>query len=818
MPYTKEHILVFLAYISDVEPEVNAAMEIVESINRAHERLGIECDLRTWKDVPGEFGNPQQQINREFVGKCDVFIGVIYKKWGTPTGQSDCGFKEEFDIAERRYNDTGKPTILLYAKTVNELDVKDDEKEGFNKVKKFTDEIITKHKGFLIQFASIEKWKEIIRERLTQYVVDKYVSTPALTSEPQKSLAVSVADQYKVVEKIKTPKEVQPLIDDLIAYRNNIDKIRDIEDFKKVRLFLLSSAVFYSSFFYEILGNHEIHLFYLHRLNIKLTGSEAKLILRTIIADRSSHKTGWYWFTKIQHKQLKYFVSNHLVADSDKDVRYGALSFLDRFWIKQFKRQVLQAINDSEDDIKIKALQICSMRGDEGYLKAIEECFSDPNKDVVNEALTAKFAILSRSNPDEAIKFLQQFKENIGGYFPFLKQIKNKLSLEMLRELIKDPDELIKKIAYEQLLASGRLSTEELRELVHSESPILRKFAYLALIEQGEKFSVAAVQQNWPLELGLLGLHSYQQRDIVIGKIYEASPKEELLNEVDWFSTTGHLAYLSLGLKHFDTFKDQIYEDLSLDFLRIKQRYVEKRKSELIEAIKKKTTQSVSEEKAMAMDEMIGQVIDSQIKEELEKSTKVNEYIKDRFIVAALNVLASKGSSESLKYAIKYAASNDKEIQGLVVRIIAKYGDSTDVTFLTRIAIDNYGQTKNEAVKQSLKLSNFDKAVVQKFLLSEKKEIIQACLAYDLVAKSPVMIEDAKGLLMQKSENIRICALSYLANILSSAQLHKLLYSYLSGPTYYYNVVCWIDRILFAPSKIKNVYRTELLNEMRKAD
>jgi len=55
MPYTKEHILVFLAYISDVEPEVNAAMEIVESINRAHERLGIECDLRTWKDVPGEF-------------------------------------------------------------------------------------------------------------------------------------------------------------------------------------------------------------------------------------------------------------------------------------------------------------------------------------------------------------------------------------------------------------------------------------------------------------------------------------------------------------------------------------------------------------------------------------------------------------------------------------------------------------------------------------------------------------------------------------------------------------------------------------------
>ena len=62
MPYTKEHILVFLAYISDVELEVNAAKDIVGSINRGHEQLGIVLDLRTWKNVPAEFGNPQQQI------------------------------------------------------------------------------------------------------------------------------------------------------------------------------------------------------------------------------------------------------------------------------------------------------------------------------------------------------------------------------------------------------------------------------------------------------------------------------------------------------------------------------------------------------------------------------------------------------------------------------------------------------------------------------------------------------------------------------------------------------------------------------------
>jgi hypothetical protein len=147
MPYRKEHILVFLAYISDVEPEVNSAKDIVESINRYHERLGIELDLRIWKDVPAEFANPQEQINRTLVDNCDVFIGLIWKKWGTPTGQSDCGFKEEFSIAEGRYNETSSPQIFLYAKRVNENDIKEeDEKEDYNKIKEFKNEIVNKHK------------------------------------------------------------------------------------------------------------------------------------------------------------------------------------------------------------------------------------------------------------------------------------------------------------------------------------------------------------------------------------------------------------------------------------------------------------------------------------------------------------------------------------------------------------------------------------------------------------------------------------------------------------------------------------------------
>jgi hypothetical protein len=127
----------------------------------------------------------------------------------------------------------------------------------------------------------------------------------------------------------------------------------------------ITFSLFYDSNLDEILGNHEIHLLYLHRENIKPTGLEAKMIFRTIIADRSNLKTGWFWLKKIKDTILKGYAVNHLINDANKEVRFGALIFMDKFWLKKYKHQLLNAIGDNEDEIKIKALDICATRGDE---------------------------------------------------------------------------------------------------------------------------------------------------------------------------------------------------------------------------------------------------------------------------------------------------------------------------------------------------------------------------------------------------------------------------------------------------------------------
>ena len=183
MAYIK-HIPIFIAYISDMEKEANECKVIQNNLNYQYESK-MQIDLRTWKDVPEDFGNPQQKINKEFVEQCEIFIGIIGKKWGSPTGQSDCGFKEEFNIAEGRYNKTGKPSIWLYAKNINELSLNKEQKNDYLKVKEFKNEIISNHKGFLTYFKNKNTLRDQIQNRIGRFISDNYLAKESIEVELQ---------------------------------------------------------------------------------------------------------------------------------------------------------------------------------------------------------------------------------------------------------------------------------------------------------------------------------------------------------------------------------------------------------------------------------------------------------------------------------------------------------------------------------------------------------------------------------------------------------------------------------------------------------
>jgi exo-beta-1,3-glucanase (GH17 family) len=106
---------VFLSSPSDVQPERDVAKRVVTALNEEISgRLGLSLRLRSSESVFPDAGPPQVLINHQ-TGRYDVYVGIMWARFGTPTGRAGSGTEEEFRIAlEDRKRDERAPRILLY--------------------------------------------------------------------------------------------------------------------------------------------------------------------------------------------------------------------------------------------------------------------------------------------------------------------------------------------------------------------------------------------------------------------------------------------------------------------------------------------------------------------------------------------------------------------------------------------------------------------------------------------------------------------------------------------------------------------------------
>src|SRR5262249_18565742 len=60
-------------------------------------------------------GRPQQVIN-DLIRQYDVFVGVMWKRFGSPSGVADSGTEEEFNIAYARWEqDQTRPLMFFFS-------------------------------------------------------------------------------------------------------------------------------------------------------------------------------------------------------------------------------------------------------------------------------------------------------------------------------------------------------------------------------------------------------------------------------------------------------------------------------------------------------------------------------------------------------------------------------------------------------------------------------------------------------------------------------------------------------------------------------
>lgn len=114
-------VQVLVSSPSDLNQEREILEVLVHELNRTWSNsLGIMFELLCWENNvrPMAGSDPQSVINEQIVNDYDVFIGMLWGRFGSPTPRSESGTLEEFEHAMSRVrsNSAAKPEVMIYFK------------------------------------------------------------------------------------------------------------------------------------------------------------------------------------------------------------------------------------------------------------------------------------------------------------------------------------------------------------------------------------------------------------------------------------------------------------------------------------------------------------------------------------------------------------------------------------------------------------------------------------------------------------------------------------------------------------------------------
>jgi hypothetical protein len=120
-PDTRTVVRTFLASPGDVRVERDIAFRIVGELNTIWSKfLGLSLELVRWEThaYPGVGEDAQSVINEQIEDDYDLFIGIMWTRFGTPTQRAGSGTEEEYNRAYQRYKaDPDGVRIMFYFKS-----------------------------------------------------------------------------------------------------------------------------------------------------------------------------------------------------------------------------------------------------------------------------------------------------------------------------------------------------------------------------------------------------------------------------------------------------------------------------------------------------------------------------------------------------------------------------------------------------------------------------------------------------------------------------------------------------------------------------
>lgn len=799
---TRNVLIAFIASPGDVTAERSKAREVVEELNHSLKSINWQIDLLGWEDTLPGASRPQELINKD-VDACHLFIGVLWRRWGSFTGEYSSGFEEEFERARKRCQETKSPERWLAFKEIDSETLKDPG-EQLKKVIEFRKEQIKLREVLFKDFTDIEDWAKQLNRWLLKYVLELAGSTQVpkeesdSKSKPQQKEDSEISFDSENNEK-QAFFQIETIANKLASFAESNKTNKANEDtiltlIQVARLQLYTTAITSSQVSGEVLSNHDINFIYLAKEEILPTEIERRLLFRTVVGSESSTAPSWYWFTELTKEDLEQLLFDIASTDTETTVRKQAINILKDADIRpssnEFYEKAKLFLKDNDSEVRRAGIAYFGKILKKKDLSVIKNLFEDEDYWVKRDARNSYIKTLITINPNKA------FKETLNDNFyidfekllpEFQKHTKN-IKKETLIEALNSYNSSVELFVLKELFSRNSLNTVEIRSSLEKLYGEAKNLAYLQLLKDGENIDLGQLIKDYK-EIDVWSYYketSYpdEEPDDFVLSLYQNLPPEIILEKVDFYSSNeSYLILKALAINNFELISNLIRENLEDNY----------------ETLKVKSSKKIIDKYG------------NQGKEIVETyKHNVIDFLKEGFVVVSLGILAVYGNKSDINFARKYINNSKDSIRFEAIRIIERFGNASDVDSLITITESNDEKLRNFAAKTALKLSPKISGVTQTFLQSNNSNLVRLAIKSLWNKNINVVRKQIEPLLLNANDSIRLSALAWVINKYSEEELKNLLKSYLSNRTYYYNVVCWLDRKLFAPRILRDAYTKQL--------
>lgn len=798
MAGTRRFIKVFLASPGDLAVERKVAKAIVDEYNsQLADALGYQVELVGWEDTLPGVGRPQAIINRDLDG-CDLFIGMLWKRWGTPPGIAPytSGFEEEFNRSMTRNAKEGRPEINLLLKDLDAASLADPG-DHLKKVIAFKDQVFAEKKLLAVTFAEVRDFESKFRKCIQGYVI---------TLANEDKAAESDKDQAPLAEKQTTaatePGSTTPLsVEGAIFLRNFLtaaEKATDehplaADDVARVRLLSNIAAVHGND--QQALGSHDANLLFKARKRFEFGRRELNGLLDDGLAHfKHENVPLWHWVAAVKGFKNNILPICSVISTTDR--RVGALKAMrliaepiveeEHFGRKNIVP--LWLAKDVETEVRVAALEYLSECGQPSDLPNINEEFTRNETQTASAAAHAIICITLRDNRRAALEalYIMQPSTVKQDLLDSLFRTDAEFDSEILVRGLNHRNLLVRTTVVKLLQRRRALVADIAEPLLNDSDAEVRFEALQALVASGRSYSVeqakAVLVRKNPARTGL-AIFAMSQADTegeAVLERYTAQIFDSLtvgqLEEEDRSAIFDQNAYFALVRRDFGLRGNDLRKAVANQF-------VDRFDSLLEEMARRHGTQT----------------------DLVEKIRSLGKYLRNRFTREGLDIICNRLDAVDLPLVRSMLTSGDVDYSATDLRYLAKFGQWCDIP-LVIASLDRPENGRNHASMVSIASSSkFEDAARTLYALGKHRlnDLLATTMPGHLLARIIPLISnkafqvlgDATIVTLMRSETEEVRKLASLKYVrtFSRSRMMQFIEEYMAADQFYYNVIHWFD-------------------------